>query len=223
MDHAEIVSALRASPAFHGVAEGPLRSLAERSRSITAPAGSYIFDRNHRGENCWLVISGLVQIMSATPRGRQITIDLALPGDLFGCAAGAQLEPDASALVESRLAEIPAKAYAKLIADCPPLRENLMRLLDGRLRECRQMRAMAMEPARIKVLWALLRLRKRLGETIPLTRRVLADITGIAPETCIRVLSPLEKSGVLRTRKGSLTLRRPERLEALLKRHEKRG
>lgn len=170
-------------------------------------------------------MEGLVQITSATPRGRQITIDLALPGDLFGCSAATHPEPfaDTAALLPSRLAEIPAKTYEGLLKESPQLRENILQILCRKLRECQQMRALAVEPARVRVLWTLLKLKKRMGETIPLTRRVLADIAGIAPETCIRVLSPLEKSGVLRTKKGSLTLRRPEKLEALLKRYEKRG
>lgn len=226
MDHAEIVAALGASPAFKGVAGAPLRELAARSRAISLPAGAFVFDRNHRSENCWLVISGLLQITSATPRGRQIAIDLAAPGDFFGCLAGAHPEPyasDAAALVDSRLAEIPWKAYEELLDSNQAFRENILKLLGRRLRESQQMRALTVEPAKVRVLWALLLLRRRLGEKIPLTRRVLADIAGIAPETCIRVLSPLEKAKVIRTQAGTLHIARPERLEALLKSYERRS
>jgi hypothetical protein len=67
-----------------------------------------------------------------------------------------------------------------------------------------------------RLAWTILWLHGKVGRRIPMTRRMIAETAGVARETSIRMLSPLEKKGWLKTRRGVVELLKPERFRELL-------
>lgn len=215
----DVEKALNASSVFSGVSATALQGLIARSRIVPVPAGGLAFTRSQEPESCWFVLDGLLKLSLASPSGREMTVALGGPGDLLGCLAGICSDTyllAGTAVVDSRLLEIPHKVYAELLAGQQRLAANVMQLLGFRLKEALELRALAVEPAKARLLWVLLWLIQKLGSRLPLTRTTLAEIAGVAPETCIRMLSPLEKTGVIHTVDGTIVIKQPRRLQAML-------
>lgn len=154
-------------------------------------------------ESVWIVYAGLVQLDAVWPGGEQMCVDVAGPGEMFGRLDGAAYAAlQAVPLADAALIRFPHPAYRRLAAESPAFARNLAQRLAEALSESQSLRALFALPARQRLLRLLLWLRGKLGPDLPLTRRALADIAAVTPETAIRALSPLEKSGVLRTRLG---------------------
>jgi CRP/FNR family transcriptional regulator len=58
-----------------------------------------------------------------------------------------------------------------------------------------------------RILHILVNLVAEFGNTIPLTRREIAEMTGTTVETCIRTFSNLEKEGLVSSARGKITVK----------------
>jgi len=74
---------------------------------------------------------------------------------------------------------------------------------------------LAVERVEQRLANALLMLFARVGPSLHFTRQELADMTGTTVETAIRVISRLQKSGVVRTTRGRITIVDLEKLRLL--------
>jgi CRP-like cAMP-binding protein len=193
-------------------------AVAEASRRCSAVALKRGEDFAPDGEKrVWFVEKGLLRLSLAAD-GRETLVDVARPGDVFGCldsAAGPERPLFARTLAAARLIAMPRAAYRRLLDESPAFARALLSRLAERLDESQELRALVSAPARVRLLRILLWLCDKLGPEIPLTRASLAEAAGVTPETAIRLLSPLEKSGVLRTRRGVVSVRDARRLAAL--------
>ena len=63
---------------------------------------------------------------------------------------------------------------------------------------------------------ALLALRKKFGDSIPLTRQEIAELAGTTVETVIRTVSRFQREGWVRSGRGKLQLLDPDALQRLL-------
>ena len=74
---------------------------------------------------------------------------------------------------------------------------------------------MAYDPVERRLAQALLRLSKKFGATIPLTKHELAELANTTVETTIRILSQLKQQGVVASSRGSTTIKKADKLQQL--------
>lgn len=209
-------------PLFRGVSPRELELAARDATVVRGRAGVPLDLDGEGGARVWVVREGLLQLSLSSELGRQMVVDVARPGDVFGGLGAAVRAPHvfhAVPLTDCAAVGLPQEDYRALLLRSPELARNVADVLGGQLAECQHMRAALGASARYRVLQVLLWLCDKLGTEIPMTREALASAAGLAKETAIRVLAPLEKKGILRTRAGVVSVRAPKRLAALALRY----
>ncbi len=206
---------------FRGAKPSTVRAFASRLRVQRFEAHE-ILPAQSEVEKCWwLVLEGLIERRVISAAGRITAVDIAAQGDIFGslfsgCLASIQVE--SVALAPSVVGSMPCQDCRQILEHAPFFSQNLIRLLARRLREARELRAMAGEPARSRILWSLLMLYSKLGAELTLSRSEMAEVAAVTRETAIRALSPIEKSGFIRTRRGKIHIVQPQALAEELRR-----
>jgi CRP-like cAMP-binding protein len=107
-----------------------------------------------------------------------------------------------------------------LLNQYPRIRENISRILAGRLRELEErFREVATEKVATRLALTLLRLVKRIGThtsegiQISLSREEMAQMTGTTLFTISRILSKWAERGIITARRESILIGDPKRLE----------
>ena len=102
--------------------------------------------------------------------------------------------------------------------DHPGAWERMLAIQQRRAEEALRMRVLLTEGAANRVLAIVSWLHGKIGDDMLLTRQMVADSAGVATETAIRTLAPLEKKGWIQTRRGRLRILRPQEIARLLER-----
>ncbi len=158
-------------------------------------------------ESVWFVKEGRVKAMANAPNGRCQTLCLAGPRSLFGtccCLAGGKIPCHSVAETEVVVVSLPLQEFRDLMARYPALAANLLGLISDRLRQSKDMQTFDQESVEKRILHVLVNLVAEYGNTIPLTRREIAEITGTTVETSIRTFLRLEAEGVVGTGRGKI-------------------
>lgn len=205
----------------------PSRELGElESRTHASPyrKGQVVFHEGNPPFGLFCVFSGALKVTKAGPAGREQTVRLARPGDLLGYRALFADEPytgSAVALEDSILCFMPAEAVRLLLTECPAFALAVIRKLWRDLKIAEEwVRDMALMSARQRLAETLLMLQVTYGVrseegvrlTLPLSRRELAQMAGLATETAIRLLGQLRARGLLLIRGREVTIRDPQAL-----------
>jgi CRP/FNR family transcriptional regulator len=181
--------------------------------------GQTLFREGELSDAVWVVKTGRVHLMKFLGEGKVSTTCVMTPGELFCCLPALdrkQYPVDAMAAVESAVIRIPAEAFHQAMDRSPAFTHETLCLFCDRLRQVEQKSCMVYEAAEQRLARVLLGLAKKFGSTIPLTRQELAEIAGTTHETAIRTLSHFRQQGLIRSRRGTTTLLKPEKLTALL-------
>ncbi len=197
---------------------GILRSF-EREEEILA--------ESQATESLFILLRGRVKMSRATAVGRTVILALFSPGEVFGAVATlATGVSDASitALEESQCLEVPRRALYGLFTDHSELIDQLLPLLARQLVECKNC-VVEMTGYRVEIRFAhiFLKLGDHIGRPqndglfIPLrlSRQELADMTGTAIETCIRLMSRWRTEDILETRGDGFLIRDRAALQLL--------
>jgi len=194
--------------------------LAEVAREKRYAKGETIFEAGAPAEAVWLVRTGRVHLMKFLADGKVSTTCVMGPGEPFCCLPALDRKPypvDALAAEDSVVVRIPIDAFHAAMDRSRTFAQQTLCLFCDRLRQVEQKSCMIYEPAEQRLAQVLLGLAKKFGSTIPLTHQELAEIAGTTHETATRTLNHFKKRGIIRSSRGTTTLVRPERLQALLK------
>ncbi len=203
-----------------------LYSLCERENFAK---GEYIFLECDQPRKLYVVLSGQVKLLKQSEDGREMILEMAYPGDVFGEEAVFDGQPypmTAQALDDVELLSISRVDFFAFLRDNPDLALEIIADLAARLREAQNtIRALAMERVEWRIARVLLLLARRAGTKVdggvsielPLTRQDIADMAATTVETTIRVLSNFKKMGLVDTVEGKILLKDRERLESMVK------
>jgi CRP-like cAMP-binding protein/DNA-binding NarL/FixJ family response regulator len=190
----------------------PPRELSDLTRSATiqdVSAGEYLSMDGERPSAGFMVLSGRLAVIKSTSHGKELTLDLLIPGDCSGILRA--LEPnevDTSirGQTDAKLLAIPTANLRALADKYPSIYRQITSELMRRNRRTNDL-ALGLAHSRVesRIVAALLALAPRFGRPstsedstrIFLTRKELADLTGTTPETAIRVTKNLEREGLL--------------------------
>jgi len=201
MDNFEV---LRHIPLFGGLPGDQLRVLAQCASQKSVRPGRQVFEDMAHSPGFYLVVWGRVKIFKSSPEGREQTIFVFGPGELFCLTAFAdEYSPaSATALEDTRILFFPAEVMEGVARREPALLFGIMLALSRRLKEALAViEALSLQeiPQRLAIFLTHSLAKEGQGDSfeLPFSQRELAKIIGATPETLSRVFRKLSDEGVL--------------------------
>lgn len=198
---------LRLMPIFEGFDKSTLDDLGASMSVRLHPANQTIMLQNDWGNGVYFVLEGWVKIRTFNLEGKEVTLNILGPGELFGEMAALDENPrstDVIALTETQVAILEAKKFIRFLESDPLVGVRLAQLMSRRLRQINrrlQLRE-ANSVARVAdILLFLAEFRGKVsrdGVEVPnLPHRELSSLSGLARETVTRVLRKLEQKDLI--------------------------
>ncbi len=213
-----INSVIASCSVLNPLVEAERASLAEQSFMAYAERGEVIWLAGSPSQNIDVVGTGFVKMTRSTPQGAEVAIELLGPGQCFGLLVaieGREYPLSAVAVTNTWYLKIPTRPFVEIYNSNSNLRDQVLRALGPRLRKAHDMMArMSMGRMEQRIAAVLLILLDSYGQPqklgtrieVPLTRQDLAEMAGTTVETSIRVMSKLQKEGIVTTDKQMITI-----------------
>jgi CRP/FNR family transcriptional regulator len=197
-------------PLFACLSEPDRRELATHAMEVPIQKGQFIFREGDPADWFHIVKHGNVKCVKSSPEGREVTLKVLMPGDLFCCEASAftgEGHPGcAQSMGEGTIIKIHRKTMLDMIQRNPEAAVNIINYLSLRLRESQDnAKGFALDRAEQRVAAILVNLTQRSGIQeangirigVRLTHQDLADMAGLTKETTSRILSRFKKDLVI--------------------------
>ena len=194
---------------FEEVPSRDLSDLARASVIQDVSAGEFLSMDGEKPQFGFVVLSGRLAVIKSTPHGKELTLDLLIPGDCSGILRAlepSELDTSIRGQTDAKLLAMPTPQLKSLADKYPGVYRRISAELMRRVRRTNDL-ALGLAHSRVesRIVAALLALAPRFGRPtssedqtrIFLTRKELADLTGTTPETAIRVTKNLEREGLL--------------------------
>lgn len=136
-----IVELLGRSALFGTLSEADRAAIAGRMRRVQFEPDQMIFARGDPGRDIYLVIKGRIRLSVLSSDGRELSLDHAAPGSIFGEIAaldGGERTAGATAISKVEAMALPQRALMELIEGNPKVATAAIRFLCTRLRETDQ-------------------------------------------------------------------------------------
>jgi CRP-like cAMP-binding protein len=220
--------ALMASPLFQAMKPGELDEIIKLASEKQWPRGATIFQKGDEGSSLMAVLRGRVRVSAVSSDGREITLNVISPGEIFGEIAlldGKPRSADASAIEETTLLVLERRQFLPFLRQNDDLYLRLLAVLCDRLRRT----SLALEgialfdlPARLARL--LLKLAEDYGRAgtlgtridMKLSQRDLSTLVAASRESVNKQLRIWREDGVVTFDAGYLVLCRPADLQELV-------
>ena len=198
-------------PLFTHLSETDRQELERHAIEIPCKKGEFIFREGDSAEWFHILKEGTVKCVKSTPEGREVTLKVLMPGDLFCCEAsafnGSSHPGCAQAMDTATIVKINRKVLLDMIQRNPETAIEIISYLSERLREAQDnAKAFALDSAERRLASLLVNLATKASTTEPeglrlnvhLTRQDFADMAGLTVETASRILSRFQKENLIR-------------------------
>lgn len=212
----DISHQILASPFFEGLPEIVVEKAIAHIVSRAHPANQVILLENDWGSSVYFILDGWVKIRTYNLDGREVTLNILGKGEIFGEMAALDEVPrstDVITLAPTLIGNMPAQDFAQLIHTEPLAGIRLAQLMARRLRQVNRRLRLRESDSTSRVADILLFLAEGQGKLsqdgvdIPnLPHRELSSLSGLARETVTRVLSKLEKKGLIKRERDILRI-----------------
>ncbi len=182
----------------------------------THKANQAILLRDDWDSSVYFILEGLVKISADNADGKEVTLNILGKGELFGEMAAldeALRSCDVITLTRTVIGNMPARDFVELIHTEPLAGVKLSSLMARRLRQVNRRLLSRESDSMSRVADTLLFLAEgqgiqgQTGTEIPkLTHHELSSLTGLTRETVTRVLTKLEKKGLILRNQKTLFL-----------------
>ena len=206
------------SALFGALAEVDRAAIAGRMRRVQFGPDQMVFSRGDPAREIYLVLEGRIRLSILSSDGRELSLDHAGPGDVFGEIAtmdGGQRSAGATAISRVEAMVLPRGVLQELIESNPQVSNAAIRFLCQRLRETNQtLEGIALHRIEVRLARLMLSaLRQQSpsaeGENVPLdlgmSQGELALLIGASRPKVNIALTALEDMGAI-TRSGSTLL-----------------
>lgn len=196
-------------PFLATLSQTELEEVNEHFRERGYDEGEPIYFSGDLASHLYVVASGQVRLMQHSRAGKDVLLDLLTPGEFFGTLTPGPEEvygETAQAQVATCVLTISADDFRELMTIYPQITLAVLDMTADRLHSAREMvRQLSAHPVDQRIATVLLNLVEKLGEPhaegtliqTPLSREDLAQMTGTTPETASRVMSQLQKEGII--------------------------
>jgi CRP/FNR family transcriptional regulator len=203
-------SSIDSLPLFACLSKTDRQELAKHAIEVPIQKGQFIFREGDPADWFHIVQHGNVKCVKSTPEGREVTLKVLMPGDLFCCEAsafsGSSHPGCAQSMSEGIVIKIHRKTMLEVIQRNPEAAVSIINYLSHRLRESQDnAKAFALDRAEQRVAALLINLAERSGIqenngiriSVRLTHQDLADMAGLTKETTSRILSRFKKDSLI--------------------------
>jgi CRP-like cAMP-binding protein len=186
-----------------------------------------IFREGDPTEYFHIVKEGTVKCVKSTPGGKECTIKMLMPGDLFCCDAaafeGACHPGTARPMGDVSILRLSKKSYFEMLRRNPDAAIEVIKYLGTRLHEAQERtKVLALDRADQRLASLLVDLSTRnsvddpmgIRLTVRLTRQEMANMVGITTETAIRIMSRFKRDRLVSGTANRLVIRDLPRLKA---------
>ncbi len=206
---------------------GELRALVARGRVRNFRPGEVIRFAGDPASSVCLLLSGLVELARPHEEGRELTISLLRPGEVFGLLAliGRLAEPDtARARIASEVCCFAPEEFRRLLRTQAHLAFTVIKALEGEAMTFEnRIEALAFKSLAARVAHTLLQMARAFGKrvdhgvrlTISLTQQNLADLVGASRQHVNYVLADFRSQRLVGGSGGAFTLTDLEGLERI--------
>ena len=221
----------------HGLDRIPLLNIlvrSDRQRMLQELTESHygkndvIFREGDPTEYFHIVKEGTVKCVKSTPDGKECTIKMLMPGDLFCCDAaafeGACHPGTAQPMGDVSILRLSKKSYLDMLRRNPEAAIEVIKYLGTRLHEAQEKtKILALDRADQRLASLLIDLATRNGTKDPqgirlnirLTRQDMANMMGITTETAIRIMGRFKRDRLVSGTANRLVIRDLPRLKTL--------
>lgn len=217
---------IRLTPFFTGLPEAAVEKATAHVVTRTHPANQVILLENDWGSSVYFILDGWVKIRTYNLDGKEVTLNILGKGEVFGEMAALDEVPrstDVITLTATMIANLPAQDFVQLIYGEPMAGVRLSQLMARRLRQVNRRLRLRESDSMSRVADTILFLadgqgkRTSEGTEIPnLPHRELSSLSGLARETVTRVLTKLEKKGLIQRDQDMLRIPDMNALERLI-------
>ncbi|MEM8808512.1 MAG: Crp/Fnr family transcriptional regulator [Cyanobacteria bacterium P01_D01_bin.44] len=225
-DNSGANESIEAAQFFEELPESIVKQATAQVVTRRHPAGQVILLENDWGNSVYFILEGWVKIRTYNLDGKEVTLNILGKGELFGEMAPLDEVPrstDVITLVPTVIGSMPAQDFVTLLKSEPLSGIRLAKLMARRLRQVNRRLRLRESDSQSRVADILLFLadgQGQIGETgveIPnLPHRELSSLSGLARETVTRVLSKLEKKGLIVRERDIVGIPDIDALERLL-------
>ena len=197
---------LKQIPLFTRLSDHERRKIAAEVVETCYKKGEYIFREGDPADTFHILKSGSVKCVKTSADGKEVTMKVLMPGDLFCCDAavldGAVHPGCAQPMGDVHVLALSKKAYFAMLRRNPDAAMEVIQYLGKRLHEAQEnAKVLALNPADQRLASLLANLAERTGVqesggirlTVRLTRQDLANMVGLTVETAIRVMSRFKR------------------------------
>jgi CRP/FNR family transcriptional regulator len=215
-------------PLFEHLSDRERRKISEEVVETRYRKDQFIFREGDPASSFHILKEGTVKCVKTSSEGKQVTLKVLMPGDLFCCDAAvlengthpgcAQPMGDVSVLSLSK------DAYYAMLRRNPEAALQVIQYLGARLNEAQETtKVLALNPAEQRLAALLVKLSDRAGLregnhvrlTVRLTRQDLADMVGMTVETATRIMGRFKRDKLVSGTAKSLIIRNLARLQQL--------
>ncbi|MFA7566150.1 MAG: Crp/Fnr family transcriptional regulator [Alkalispirochaeta sp.] len=184
-----------------GLSKKSLAKLETAESTRIVPSGGILFLEGQEGTEIFRLLSGTVRLFRTTPDGREVTIRLVEPGELFAEIVLFEQHTypvSAAAPEQSRLAVIQRRRIITLLED-PEFRDEFLREIMGKLRFLsQQLYVLTTMDVRQRLIRFLeVRYGRRPTIESELNKQETAAAISVRPETLSRTLASLQSEDLL--------------------------
>lgn len=209
-------SLIRSNPFFKGLPEASVEQALAHVVVRNHPSSQVLLLENDWGSSVYFILDGWVKIRTYNLDGKEVTLNILGKGELFGEMAALDEVPrstDVITLVPTVIGNMPAQDFVQLLNNEPKSAIRLAQLMARRLRQVNRRLRLRESDSVSRVADILLFLADGQGKPgdqgieIPnLPHRELSSLSGLARETVTRVLSKLEKKGLIQRERDTLCI-----------------
>ncbi|HEY9646530.1 MAG TPA: Crp/Fnr family transcriptional regulator [Chroococcidiopsis sp.] len=219
-------SLIRSAPFFEGLPESIVDKATVHVVTRSHPPNQVILLENDWGTSVYFILEGWVKIRTYNLDGKEVTLNILGKGELFGEMAPLDEVPrstDVITLIKTVIGSMPAQDFVQLINTEPQAGIRLAQLMARRLRQVNRRLRLRESDSLSRVADIILFLAEGQGKKsdqgieIPnLPHRELSSLSGLARETVTRVLSKLERKGLITRDRDILCIPDKHALERML-------
>lgn len=225
-DSRENTVLIRSAPFFEGLPEVAVEKAIAHVVTRSHPPNQVLLLENDWGTSVYFILEGWVKIRTYNLDGKEVTLNIIGKGELFGEMAPLDEVPrstDVITLVPTVIGNMPAQDFVQLLQTEPKAGIRLAQLMARRLRQVNRRLRLRESDSTSRVADILLFLADGQGKQVTqgieipnLPHRELSSLSGLARETVTRVLSKLERKGMITRDRDILCIPDIDALERLL-------
>jgi CRP-like cAMP-binding protein len=221
-------TALRTSPLFQAMQPEELDTILGFATERRIRRGQTIFQKGDSGSSMMAVLSGRVRISAVNAEGKEITLNVINPGEVFGEIAlldGQPRSADASAIEDTSLLVVERRNFMPFLANNQTLASRLLAVLCEKLRSTSlALEQIALFDLEARLARLILKLAADYGRPsadgtrieMKLSQRDISNLVASSRESVNKQLGHWRDSGVLSFDGGYIIVRRTEELQALV-------